>query len=124
MTPTPPGSTNAVSVASFPLIDAWTQAEAGDGTARGNFFAKKATFWEDWGERDARGLLIAPDAAGGCDCPLDYVELGKWALLPQDDATLEELVRMGRRDAERWAECSGRGDAIAVADVDDAVRAA
>ena len=124
LTPTPPGSTNAVSVASFPLIDAWTQAEAGDGTARGNFFAKKATFWEDWGERDARGLLIAPDAAGGCDCPLDYMELGKWALLPQDDETLEELVRMGRRDAERWAECSGRGDAIAVADVDDAVRAA
>ena len=124
LTPTPPGSTNSVSVASFPLIDAWTQAEAGDGTARGNFFAKKATFWEDWGERDARGLLIAPDAAGGCDCPLDYVELGKWALLPQDDATLEELVRMGRRDAERWAECTGRGDAIAVADADDAVRAA
>ena len=69
-------------------------------------------------------MLIAPDAAGGCDCPLDYVELGKWALLPQDDATLEELVRMGRRDAERWAECTGRGDAIAVADADDAVRAA
>ena len=47
-------------------------------------------------------MLIAPDSAGGGDCDLDYMELGKWALLPQDDETLEELVRMGRRDAERW----------------------
>ena len=68
-------------------------------------------------------MLIAPDSAGGGDCDLDYVELGKWALLPQDDETLEELVRMGRRDAERWAERGGRGGDLARADVDDAVAA-
>ena len=123
LTPTPPGSTRAVSVASFPLIDAWSQAEEGSGTERGNFFAKRATFWEDWGDRDARWLLIAPDSAGGGDCDLDYMELGKWALLPQDDETLEELVRMGRRDAERWAERGGRGCDLARQDVDDAVAA-
>ena len=69
-------------------------------------------------------MLIAPDSAGGGDCDLDYMELGKWALLPQDDETLEELVRMGRRDAERWAEeRGGRGGDVARADVDDAVAA-
>jgi hypothetical protein len=47
-------------------------------------------------------LLIAPDGAEGTSS-VEYATLGKWALLPQDDETLEELARMGRADAERWA---------------------
>ena len=93
------------------FVPAHRRVGQGRGRARdgaGKLFRKRATFWEDWGDRDARGLLIAPDSAGGGDCDLDYMELGKWAL-PQDDETLEELVRMGRRDAERWVERGGRG---------------
>ena len=52
------------------------------------------------------------------------IKIHQWALLPQDDETLEELVRMGRRDAKRWAEeRGGRGGDVARADVDDAVAA-
>ena len=43
----------------------WSKAAEGDGAAVGNFFAQQASFWEGWGASDERGLLIAPDGAGG-----------------------------------------------------------
>ena len=33
---------------------------------------------------------------------VDYMTLGKWALLPAADDVLEGLVEMGRADALRW----------------------
>lgn len=95
-----------VRVASFPLLDAWKKAEEGDGAARGNFFAQQASFWEDWGGSESDGLLIAPDGAGG-NPEVDYMTLGRWALLPAADDTLAALVEMGREDAKRWARTNG-----------------
>ena len=55
---------------------------------------------------------------------MDYVTLGKWALLPASDDILDELVEMGRRDAARWVEvngfCEDRAAAAAVATADAA----
>lgn len=95
LTPTPPGCEAPVRVASFPLLDAWRQAEEGDGVVNGNYFARQASFWEGWGASDEDGLLIAPDGAGG-DAAVDYLTLGKWALLPAADDVLDGLVEMGR----------------------------
>jgi hypothetical protein len=109
LTPLPPTSESCKAparVASFPLLDAWRQAPAGDGAQTGNSFEQQAGFWRDWGAYEANGLLIAPDGADG-ESPVEYTTLGKWALLPQQDDILEELARMGRRDAERWAEKNG-----------------
>ena len=123
LAPTPPGSLNATRVASFPLLDAWNATVEGDDAATGNFFAKEASFWAGWGDDESRGSLIAPDAAGGVS-DVDYVTLGKWALLPASDDILDELVEMGRRDAARWVEvngfCEDRAAAAAVATADAA----
>ena len=102
LAPLPPGCESAARVASFPLVDAWRSAPDGDGKASGNAFERGASFWSGWGGLDDAGLLIAPDGADGTSS-VEYATLGKWALLPQDDETLEELARMGRADAERWA---------------------
>lgn len=95
LTPTPPGCEAPVRVASFPLLEPWRRAEEGDGVANGNYFARQASFWEGWGASDEDGLLIAPDGAGG-DPTVDYLTLGKWALLPAADDVLDGLVEMGR----------------------------
>ena len=102
LAPLPLGCESAARVASFPLIDAWRGSPDGDGKTSGNYFERGASFWSGWGDGDDAGLLIAPDGAEGTSS-VEYATLGKWALLPQDDETLEELARMGRRDAERWA---------------------
>jgi len=102
LTPVPGGCVNPARVASFPLLDAWATAPPGDGTKSGNYFEQQAKFWSDWGIGDSNGLLIAPDGANGTS-PVEYTTLGKWALLPQGDDTLEELSAMGRADAKRWA---------------------
>ena len=102
LAPLPLGCESAARVASFPLIDAWRSSPEGDGKTSGNYFERGASFWSGWGDGDDAGLLIAPDGAEGTSS-VEYGTLGKWALLPQDDETLEELARMGRRDAERWA---------------------
>ena len=102
LAPVPPVCESAARVASFPLVDAWRGAPDGDGKASGNAFEQSASFWSGWGDFDDADLLIAPDGAEGTSS-VEYATLGKWALLPQDDETLEELARMGRADAERWA---------------------
>lgn len=108
LAPTPPVSERAVRVASFPLLERWREAPPGDGTKTGNYFERQASFWEDWGVSEDEGLLIAPDGAYG-EPTMDFLEMGKWALLPQDDATLDALVEMGRADANRWATLNGFG---------------
>ena len=108
LAPTPPVSERAVRVASFPLLEQWREAPPGDGTKTGNYFERQASFWEDWGVSEDEGLLIAPDGAYG-EPTMDYLEMGKWALLPQDDATLDALVEMGRADANRGRRSTGSG---------------
>ena len=58
-------------------------------------------------EDNTAGLLIAPDAAGG-EPSWDYSEAIRYALLPGSNEILEEMVVMGRTDAKRWAEATGR----------------
>lgn len=106
LTPLPMGCESPARVASFPLIDAWHTAPPGDGSETGNYFEQQAGFWSDWGVSELNGRLIAPDAAEGTS-PVEYTTLGKWALLPQSDDTLNELAAMGRADAERWAAKNG-----------------
>lgn len=95
-----------VRIASFPLLDQWKRAAEGDGAASGNVFAQEASFWRGWGASDDSGRLIAPDGAGGAP-EVDYLTLGRWALLPAADDVLEDILDMGRRDARRWAAANG-----------------
>ena len=116
LAPTPPGCASPARVASFPLLEPWNDAPPGDGTDTGTFFEQSASFWAEWGCSEMRGLLIAPDGAGGAPS-VDYVELGRWALQPQADDVLERLVAMGREDAERWAKKCGHARVDPVATV-------
>lgn len=106
LTPTPQAS-GCIRVCAFPLLDAWHKAEPGDGKETGDFFAQQASFWSDWGHDNTAGLLIAPDAAGG-EPSWDYSEAIRYALLPGSNEILEEMVVMGRMDAKRWAQATGR----------------
>lgn len=95
-------------VCAFPLLDAWYKAQPGDGKESGDVFAQQASFWSGWGDDDKRGLLVAPDSAGG-SVDWDFKDIGvmKYAFLPGDDQKLEEMVAMGREDARRWAMSAG-----------------
>jgi len=97
LAPVPPNVDNPVRVCGIPLLDAWRKAGEDDGA-----FAPDARFWAGWGERP----LIAPDALGGVP-ELDYKTTITWALFPAGDEELQQLVRLGREDALRWARANG-----------------
>ncbi|CAL55288.1 Patatin/Phospholipase A2-related [Ostreococcus tauri] len=110
LTPKPLTAEKSIRVCPFPLLDAWRKAQPGDGTETGDVFAQQASFWAGWGDDDAAGLLISPDAAGGQPRPeWDYTkgDTIKYAFLPGSDEILEQMVAIGREDAERWAKTVG-----------------
>ena len=111
LTPTPTHASEKIRVCAFPLLDAWNKAEPGNGKETGDVFARDASFWAGWGDDDIACRLIAPDAADGVPM-LDYKKTIKWALLPASDEILEQLVVMGREDAERWAKRSAFASSI------------
>ena len=77
----------------LPRPRAAARGSPGDGTKTGNYLNGRRASGRT-GVSEDEGLLIAPDGAYG-EPTMDYLEMGKWALLLQDDATLDAPSRWG-----------------------------